>query len=836
MKNKIPVNLFALMFVFFVCHSVKAQVIINEYSASNISTLVDNHGEHEDWIELYNAGSSAVNLQGYHLSDNYSKPDKWIFPNVSIAANDYLIVYCSSRDEYSGGYLHSNFKLTQTKGDVILLTDASLNVVDSTSLSITKDNHSRGRTTNGAVTWSLFINPTPGASNTGPKDGYTSRPSFSSAPGFFPAPITVTVTCADPNATVYYTLDGHEPDASSAVYSGPITIANNVVLRAIAINSSNPALEPSLIQSASYFINTTHTVAVISIFGNSVETLLNGTQINARTGLDYFDASGAYKTSSDGTSNEHGNDSWAYDQRGIDFISKDQYGYHYALTDKLFRIKNRDEFQRIILKAAANDNYPFQSGGAHIRDAYVHALSQLGKLHLDERTYEPCVMYVNGQYWGVYEIREKVDDADFTDYYFKQDEWNVQMLKTWGGTWSEFGGPQAQTDWNNLSSFILGNSMAVQSNYDYVDSLFNVASLVDYFVLNSFVVCKDWLNWNTQWWRGLNPNGDKKKWRYTLWDEDATFGHYINYTGVPNTGTTADPCDPNTLGDPGGQGHVPVLNALMNNPGFKEYYINRYVDLVNSTFNCQYMLQVLDSLVALIDPEMQRHCNRWGGNYSTWQSNVQTMRQFISDRCIDITSGFIGCYTLKGPYDITVNVNPPASGGVQLNSLYIPTYAWTGKYFGNINLHLNALAAPGYVFDHWTIDLDTLTNSLTDSAVTLTLDTNVQVVAVFKPVIDTLPEPDPEPSAEYLIPTAFSPNGDLNNDVYLVLGKDIEKLELRIYDRWGQEVFYSNDKMIGWDGTFKGQALNTGVYAFYVKLVMTNRQTVTKKGTITLMR
>ena len=100
-----------------------------------------------------------------------------------------------------------------------------------------------------------------------------------------------------------------------------------------------------------------------------------------------------------------------------------------SLNYKLFTRTTRDHFQRIIIKAAANDNYPFESG-AHIRDAYCHTLSQDAHLHLDERSYEACEMYVNGQYWGVYEIREKVDDKDFTSYNYSQDEPNIQMLKT----------------------------------------------------------------------------------------------------------------------------------------------------------------------------------------------------------------------------------------------------------------------------------------------------------------------------------------------------------------------------------------------------------------------
>ena len=119
-------------------------------------------------------------------------------------------------------------------------------------------------------------------------------------------------------------------------------------------------------------------------------------------------------------------------KRGFDYITRDQFGYNYAIKDELFRTKDRDKYQRLIIKCAANDNYPFSYGGsgAHIRDSYVQSLSQVADLRMDERSFEPCILFLNGEYWGLYEIREKVDDNDFTDYYYDQD--SVEFLKTWG--------------------------------------------------------------------------------------------------------------------------------------------------------------------------------------------------------------------------------------------------------------------------------------------------------------------------------------------------------------------------------------------------------------------
>ncbi|MFN9955587.1 MAG: CotH kinase family protein, partial [bacterium] len=104
------------------------------------------------------------------------------------------------------------------------------------------------------------------------------------------------------------------------------------------------------------------------------------------------------------------------------------------------------------------------------------------------------------------------------------------------------------------------HNMANPSDYNYVTGLYDATSLVDYVIANAITVCSDWLNYNTGWWRGMDPNGQHRRWGYILWDNDATFGHYINYTGIPNTGPYADPCDPEGLGlssDP--EGHIQVL-------------------------------------------------------------------------------------------------------------------------------------------------------------------------------------------------------------------------------------------------------------------------------------
>jgi gliding motility-associated-like protein len=809
--------------------AVNAQLKINEYSGANVSAVADNNGEYRDWVEIYNAGSAAVTLTGYYMSDDAGNVMKWAFPSGSIAAGGFIKVICSGRDMVTAGYFHTNFKLTQCKPEEIIIADASGTILDSLTMRRAQANHCWGRTTDGGSAWSVFTSHTFGSTNTGstPYSAYATTPVFGLTPGFYTGTQSLSITCPDPNITIHYTTDGSTPTLSSATYSAALSVTATEVVRAVAFSSTTTIL-PSFVESNSYFINVTHATAVVSIYGDQLMTLMNGSwSVEPVTGLEYFDNTGVFRTEVTGTTNKHGNDSWAYDQRGVDFVSQDEFGYNYCLKWKLFRRTPRTKFQRIILKPAANDNYPFENG-AHIRDAYCHTLSQDANLHLDERTDEPCVVYVNGEYWGVYEIREKVDDSDYTSYYDQQDEPNIQMLKTWGGTWSEYGGTQAQTDWNNLSTFITTNNMAVQANWDYVDSLYNWKSLVDYIILNSICVTSDWLNWNTIWWRGLDPNGDKKKWRYALWDNDATFGHYINYTGIPDTSPNADPCNPETLPNPGGQGHVPVLNALMANPTFKQYYITRFADLMNTSFACDSMTTLLDTMIAEIAPEMPGQCAKWGGTVGGWQANVTTMRNYIVTRCTALQQGMIDCYTLTGPYNIIIEVSPAGAGTVDVNSLHLDAFPWTGLYYGGIPTLLSAAPTSSmYAFDYWEM-VNIPTPSANDSAISTDLTSADHIIAHFKTV---------EILTNAFIPTAFSPNGDGNNDVYYLHGlENAQSIEFIVWNRWGQKVFETTNASQGWDGNTNGSPNPSGVYAYQLKINMADGSSESKAGNITLMR
>ena len=820
--------LFSLIALFLFANNIHAQVVINEYSCSNWSLTTDDYGNYEDWVELYNNSPAVVNIGGYYLSDKPAQPKKWRFPpNTIINGNSYQIVWLSGRNQSLGGNYHTNFKLTQTKlpTESIVLADSSGTITDQVMLTATQNHHSYGRIPDGGANWNIYTTPSPGNANitASAKQRYAMRPSFNRIAGFYGAMFNVTITTSETNATIHYTTDGSTPTSASTMYTTPVTIDSTTVLKAITIASTS-TVYPSFINFATYIVQDLPTLPVVSISSDSLIDLANGNgSLKPKGTIEYFGMNRLRKTAGYGEFNRHGQDSWANDQRSIDFIMRDEFGYSYALQEQLFSQTPRNEFQRVILRAAGDDNYPAahhssNAGSAHLRDAYVQNLSKSGGLSLDVRIGTKCIVYINGKYWGVYDIRENPDDQDYTDYYYHQSKYNIQYIETWGSTWAQYGGAQALSDWDLFRTYVLTSDMNDPVVWDNVTSTLDVASLADYVIVNSLTVCSDWLIYNTGWWRGLDSTGQHKKWGYILWDNDAVFGFYANYTGIPDKGPNAAPCNVESgLNDP--ENHIDILNKLRTNPTFNNYYISRYIDLSNTTFGCDYMLSQLDSITAVIDPEMTRHALRWFGTYTEWKNNVQTLRDYIQQRCNILPSLMDSCYNLTGPYPLTMTADPIGTGKVKLNSLTISDFPWSGNYHGGIPVYLTAYADTlnAFTFERW----ETLHNSVIPNVYAQNAELNLTgsdtVIAHFLQHTVNIPEINNNGFDAMVSPSVF--RGETKIAFYLAKSS---QLSIVLYSTIGQEVFsVANGNFLSGNNqltlNLTGKGIPAGIYLMNFK-------------------
>ncbi|MBM4026308.1 MAG: hypothetical protein FJ280_13035 [Planctomycetes bacterium] len=224
-------------------------VVINEVLASNNRSGTDPQGEYEDWIELYNRGSTPVNVGGMYLTDDPDEPTKWQFPTgnpaqTTIPARGYLLVWAD--DEPGDPGLHATFKLSAAGEGVALIDRDGKTLIDSVHFGPQRVDVSYGRFPDGADTWSLLDLPTPGARNVRLYEGHLAAPQVYPGHGFYDGPVQVTITCDVPGATIYYTRDGSEPyltstnrpNPAAAVYSGPLLVNKTTCLRAAATRTN----------------------------------------------------------------------------------------------------------------------------------------------------------------------------------------------------------------------------------------------------------------------------------------------------------------------------------------------------------------------------------------------------------------------------------------------------------------------------------------------------------------------------------------------------------------------------------------------------------------------
>jgi len=784
-----------------------AQVHINEYSASNLESFTDNFGKTEDWIELYNSSSSPTDISGWHLSDKESKPEKWEIPaGTVIPANGFLTFLCSGRDLVVNGEYHTSFKLTQTKeNEIVLLSDASGTVLEAFPLQITLVEHSRCRVMDGSSDWAICTAPSFESSNNGtPKyTAYTQTPTIGLAAGYYNGTQSVTITNNEPNSVLRYTTNGTNPTPSSPEYTGPLTITTTQVVKAQAFSNDATILTGKM-DFNTYLIDLDYSLAVFSVAADQVIELANGNGPLIPIGsIEYFNLDKEREATSFGSLNRHGQDSWVLDHRSLDWVSRDEMGYSKAVDAPLFSYSDRDSYQKFMFRNSGDDNYPaindgVHEGSTHIRDEYVQTLSLEGGMELDTRAVERVILFLNGQYWGVYGMRERPVDHDYTGEYYDQGKYEVQYLSTWGVTEIEYGGQRAQNEWENLRDFILDNDMSDPANYQVADDSINLLSLIDYMIVNLNVVASDWLNYNTGWWRGLNPDGKHKKWGYILWDLDATFDYYVNYSGVPNTQPDAVPCDLEEIAEfmddfflvtDVGQHEKIFLKLLDESPIFKQLYYSRNADMINTVYSCENMIETLDKMLAVIEPEMPDQIGRWGGTMGEWQSNVQDLREFIEERCTLLDDGMLDCYDeLTGPYEVTLLTEPDGVGEIDFNTLDIEAFPWNGEYFGGMENKIKAKVFDDfedqYEFSHWvSTSGNTIFPDETTRKATITLTESDTLIAVFGLPTSTVDINDRLSVNVYPNPA----NDFISIEYELSSASDVE---LKLYSITGQEIVY----------------------------------------------
>ncbi|MCB9325649.1 MAG: CotH kinase family protein [Lewinellaceae bacterium] len=711
----------------------QSSLIINEYMSSNANTITDFENEYSDWIELFNNQNTEILLSNYSLSDDLEYPDKWIFPDVEIPANGYLLIWASGKNTVTtSGEIHCNFKIKST-GESLFLFSPSRELLDeSPSIQLAPD-ISIGRIPSDLINWYYFNVPTPESeNNTNHFSDRAKVPGLSQEGGIYTTSVTITLNPNHPDDQLRYTIDGSSPNESSPLYSSPITISTNTVLRVKAYRQD--AL-PSRITTNSYLFDNDLNLRVISL-ATDPDNLFgsNGIYQNYNSGeerpihLEYYELDQSLGFKIDLGVKIHSPSS--LQQKSLRLYARESYGTK-IINYKIFEDKDIDSFKTLVLRNGGNDGA--QSQKTHIRDAFTHRVYQLQDIEYGIAAYQPVHVYINGNYWGVYNLRERQDEhyiesnfgyakdeVDFLEYDYAE----PGRMKTVCGDWN---------DWNALNAYVVEKDLSVSQNYQVVEDWIDVDNYIDYQIFEIFIGNQDWINNNTKFWRPKTPSG---KWKWVLWDTDYALGTQKNYpVGHPDFDFM------HMVTSWGGWGNDDwtwMFRNIVENEDFKRQFITRFLDLLNTTFQPEYTLYQFDYLASSIESDMQKQFSRWGSSVSQWNTDLDHTRNFLEQRQyynrVHIASEFDLNPTL---HDIELNVSDTQAGNIKINTIIIDEntlgwqkrpYPWNGKYYEGFEINVTAIAKPGFQFLYWEGDINS-----DDPSLTLALTEDIMLQAVFGP-------------------------------------------------------------------------------------------------------
>ncbi len=689
-------------------------LVINEVMASNDTTILDQDNDSPDWIEIYNNGTSQYDLTGYYLSDDSTNLSKWRFGNVLIEPGEFLVVFASDKDT-NMNYWHTNFKIS-ADGELVIMSDAEGNIVDSITVPPSLTDVSYGRETDADLQW-MFQEPSPGFSNTGiAVPDYADSVVVSITGGMFDSPITLELSAG--SSEIYYTLDGTDPDENSILYSGPISISETTILRAVSMKD-NYLPSPIINQSYIYYADTDLPVVSLitdpaNLFDNSTGIYINyGEDWEKPAHIQFFDENKNLGFADNVVINIYGGYTRRFKQKSLAVKFKSDKGSN-KLEYELFPGFHIKEFKSFILRNSGND---FDQ--THIRDAFMQTLVK--DLDIEYLEYRPAVTFINGEYWGIYNIREKIsehyiagrhgvdpDNIDMMEGYSAyNDDVNDQdgEYGLWVGNLESIHGDTI--NYKQLIDYLYTEDLTTDAAYDFIDSRIDLDECLLYYAAQVYYNSQDWPANNSKYWRERTPDG---KWRWILYDLDFGFNLYE----WSNEGNSEDHVDYLFSGDPSQRPQSKPVEAtfiprkIVLNPKIRERFVNQVADLLNSNFKTYRVINIMNEIADHIAGDIGKHRSRW----EIFGNNLDRLISFAENRPDYLRDHIRNFFDSGG--DASITVKSDGGGSVELNTLTLTQddLSWSGIYFQDNPIHLRAIPERGYKFDGWSGTIDSYEQSI----------------------------------------------------------------------------------------------------------------------------
>lgn len=710
-----------------------AQILINEFQPDNKTTVVDPlTGKYSDWVELYNAGSASVDLGGYYLTDDHTDTTQWMIPaGTVIAGGGYVVVWADGRNKG----LNANFKLGKS-GDVLALYSPEKTRLDMINFYEIPADNSLGRNGDGNAVWVQFGSPTPATANNAPSvKARAPEVLFSHRGGYYTEQIKVSLSCAASGTKIFFTLDGSEPTTKSSQYSGPLAVSKITVLKAISVS---PDYLNSRVSTRTYFVGErVSDMAVVSIgvdpynFFDTNNGMYSLGPNAANDDVPYRNANfwqdrelpvtfeyyvgGKQKVEVNACIKIFGGWSRRFDQRSFSINCNKNYGDE-RMRYKLFPDKENEVYKQIVMRNSGSD-----VSSVRYRDMMIHSLLK-GKMDIDHQDGVPAIVYINGKYWGIMNLREKVQERFIQDNYGIDDA-EVDLIANYERTTQN---GESTYHFDKLISYINSTSLSSATNYETMTKLMDVDEYMNYVIAQIFVANHDWPGYNIKYWR---EKGANRKWRWILYDTDQAFAYYEACMQDRNSLVDATATGAEASSWPNPESSTLILRKLLENQSFKNQFIQRFAAHLNSTFAPTRVTGIISDYEAAYSSEKPHHLQRWGQNDSAWNAEYVAMIAFAEERPDYMRQFIQDRFLLKGMSSLTIKTKNSAYPRYTVNSVALYGQDITGKYFNNVPFKVDAYSE-GQRFLRWEDEAGTLLS--TDASLPVTLTGAKTIVAVYR--------------------------------------------------------------------------------------------------------
>lgn len=714
-------------------------ILLNEVMSSNSTILSPVTEDSYDWVELYNNSDNVLSLDGYFLSDEIENSSMWAFPpGIEIPANSYYTVWLSGEiDLTSEGEVHANFKIS-SEGESIFLFDSDFSLIDSSPDLEIQHDLTIGRIS-GDSQWFYLDTPSLNsenlAQNAFPEQAQLPTPSMNS--GIYESPLSLAFQLDNVLDSIKYTLDFTEPTANSPFLSSDLFISENttIKLRAFregALQSKSLSLSYIFTQDLSLDVISLTTPA-LNLFGSQgiYDNQSNGAEIEAT--LEMFENGQSVINQNVGIK-IHAPDS--RDQLGFRIYARSEYGEN-RINHSIFSQKELSSFKTLVLRNGGNDGAELEE--THFRDALGHELYLELNPENGMACYKPVNVFLNGEYWGIYNLRERQDehylkdnyniapeDVDFLEYDYHEED----HMKTISGNWD---------NWNELQSFVLDNDLSTSENYQVIEDWVDLDNFIDYQLFQIAIGNQDWCNNNTKFWRPT----DGGKWKWVMWDIEYGFGTYGDApVGSPEFNFFEMAI---TWGGWEDGDYTWLFRKLLDNQEFKNRFITRTQDLLNTSFRPSHLEENIALKKERIEESMPAQLDKWGGSLEEWEASIDELLFYTDQRGYYLLENIADWLEFDAlTYEIEIDLSELDAGSIELNTITLNhetigaeenTFPWNGIYYGAQQLNLIAHENPGYTFSHWEGDLFS-----EDAAITVYLVDDLSITAVYNFDGDPIPD------------------------------------------------------------------------------------------------